>query len=223
MRELWQQRKVNYDSEARGRSIGKASGLAVAGGLRKFGLTARDLDELTPWLLCSALLFTSSIFLIHGPILPQLTVSPPVRESRIEIRLTSPAQGNLHTRITYAAQPSSSPRGGTPNPQKSNEASATLVKERELQAYLLVWQKRIETLGNEALRKGIPRGKVTVEITLAPSGRVKELVITGQSANSLLDSDIRAIIAKASPFPPLPPAWQSPPNDLRIVRTWIFS
>jgi hypothetical protein len=46
-------------------------------------------------------------------------------------------------------------------------------------------------------------------------------ILRGQQHRDLVLA-VESILQQAAPFPPLPPSWQHPPQELRIVRTWNF-
>ncbi len=185
-------------------------------------MQGRDLDELPPWLFLSLLSTGVLLILLQGP----LRLAVPVRqlsthESLVEIQL-APLPKKLDP-DSPSLSPSLAPGGKIAQQNRQSSPAANTSRQRELAAYLIQWQSQILQEAKTQLGAGkIPMGKIVVAITLQPSGQLLSIhFIEGDPASPLAQA-VRAIIVAAAPFPALPSAWQSPPQNLRIVRTWNF-
>ena len=73
------------------------------------------------------------------------------------------------------------------------------------------------TLMQHALRpKKLERGRVIVELTLAPSGALLEHRVLQSSGSDLLDRTALASLERAAPFPPAPVELSKGPYTLSI-------
>ncbi len=93
--------------------------------------------------------------------------------------------------------------------------------------YLLAFTRKVERLGNlnypdAARRKGLS-GSLLLEVTLAPSGRLRGIAVLESSGHRELDQAAIRIVRLAAPFPRIPKAVLQGKNELRIVNTWQFS
>lgn len=79
-----------------------------------------------------------------------------------------------------------------------------------------------EVAGASLAGHSIPQGRLIVAITIDPTGQLRRVeILRGQQHRDLVLA-VESILQQAAPFPPLPPSWQHPPQELRIVRTWNF-
>lgn len=197
---------------------------AVVAAIRILRLRTQDLDQLFPWVLFS--LFANLIiwiFLLFG-LAGQLPQKNPVN-SLVEISLTPRFRPPHVTPPSLPALPS--PDGLVPtHPQRVSAPVATADRQAAFNAYLKSWESRIMDLAQKKLfgnRHGpLPKGRIVVAVTIAPSGQLMAINLVQGSGNIVLAAAVETIIREATPFPPLPAQWQSPPTPLRIVRTWSF-
>lgn len=93
--------------------------------------------------------------------------------------------------------------------------------------YLLSFTRKVERIGNlnypdTARRKGLS-GSLLLEVTLAPSGKLRSISVLESSGHRLLDNAAVRIVRLAAPFPRIPKQVLQGKNELRIVNTWQFS
>ncbi len=191
---------------------------------RLFVPKADDLDQLFPWLLAATAVIGSLLLLFWAALMPaQQTIQNAQRahDSRVEITLAPlPQRHQLHPASDI---PSLAQGPGLPSSQERAETPPTTLKQRELADYLLLWQKHIVDMAKAQLtREKLPTGKIVVAVTISPSGELLGIEIVEGENNQILAEAVREILISAAPFPPLPPAWQRPPQNLRIIRTWNF-
>ena len=191
---------------------------------RLFLPRAEDLDQLFPWLLAATAVVGSLLLLFIVVLLPDRYQTQKIlraHDSRIEITLAPLPQRNQFHAATDI--PSLAHGAGLPSSEQSPATVPTAVKQRELAAYLLLWQKHILDLAKAQLtQERLPTGKIVVAVTLSASGQLLRIHILQGEQNRELVLAVREILIAAAPFPPLPAAWQSPPQNLRIIRTWNF-
>ncbi len=93
-------------------------------------------------------------------------------------------------------------------------------------AYMDEWVRKIETVGNlnypnEARRRGLS-GRLILEVTLYPDGRVDQVRIVDPSPHRLLDESAVRIVKLAAPFTSIPDGVLDGRDRLVITRTWSF-
>jgi protein TonB len=93
--------------------------------------------------------------------------------------------------------------------------------------YLHYWTKKVEQIGNlnypdKARRAGLS-GSLIMEVTERPDGSVVSIRILESSGHKVLDDAAVRIVRLAAPFAPVPPSVLQGKNELRIVRTWLFT
>jgi len=93
-------------------------------------------------------------------------------------------------------------------------------------AYLHVWEKRIEAIGNrfypeEARQKGI-YGKLRLIVTLQSDGSIHDISLLESSGHRILDQAAIRTVQLAAPFLPFPPKMKKQYDYLEIIRTWHF-
>ncbi|MEY2342933.1 TonB family protein [Acidithiobacillus sp. IBUN Pt1247-S3] len=191
---------------------------------RLFLPRAADLDQLFPWLLAATAVVGSLLLLFIAVLLPeryQTQKTLRAHDSRIEITLAPlPRLNQFHPATDI---PSLAHGAGLASSEQSPETLPTAAKQKELAAYLLLWQKHILTLAKSPLTtQKLPIGKIVVAVTISASGQLLRIQIVQGEQNRALAQAVREILIAAAPFPPLPSAWQSPPQNLRIIRTWNF-
>ncbi len=191
-----------------------------------FLLGARDFDELTPWLFLSFIVVFTLLLFLH--VQSDFLLFPPKRilahSSHIEIQLA-----DIQKPIPGVAAPWKMPElvtGGRvlASVKENKSAVPAVVRQKELAAYLVQWQNAIIKVAQAHLKKGeIPSGRIVVDIILNPRGEILRIHCASTNYNAMLVQAVQSIIVAAAPFPPLPSAWQKPPQNLRIARTWNFS
>ncbi|AEK59456.1 MULTISPECIES: energy transducer TonB [Acidithiobacillus] len=186
-----------------------------------FGLSARDLDRLFPWLLLSSLglggifLFVRDVGLLHVPRVPPIS-------SYVQIDLVSaPAEATGTPALPMPTRGPGLPVVRAPATRAPSTAQSD--PKAQLAAYLLAWERRVaEVAGASLAGHSIPQGRLIVAITIDPTGQLRRVeILRGQQHRDLVLA-VESILQQAAPFPPLPPSWQHPPQELRIVRTWNF-
>ncbi len=188
-------------------------------------LHARNLDELTPWLFLLSTMALSLLFLFHisGNFLLQHAERGIAHTSHIEIRLADVPRPTASTTIPRI-MPKMKTGGKLVTAKKGNKVvDPTMIRKKELAAYLVQWQDAILKVAQEHLAKGkIPPGRIIVYLTLNPQGEILRIRCVSTNHDLSLELAVKSIIVDAEPFPPLPSFWQNPPQNLRIARTWTF-
>ncbi|MGC9239453.1 MAG: energy transducer TonB [Acidithiobacillus sp.] len=187
-----------------------------------FGLDAGDLDQLFPWLLLSSLCLGSLFLLALGTGALTLPRVPPI-SSYVQIDLVSAAPadnaGSPALPVTAAGQGLPVQRAATARAPSATPSDP----QQQLAAYLREWERRVAQIAGGTLAgQAVPQGRLVVAITIDPAGHLRQVQILRGGEHRDLVLAVENILQQAAPFPPLPPSWQHPPQDLRIVRTWNF-
>lgn len=187
-----------------------------------------DWDSLFPWLLLS-ITINASIWLPLFLWLPGRNPSPqgPVETSLMEVHIQEipqiPAVSAATTSITLIPVRAPSLEKRAEMPSVYQHPHPHREKTLELQAWLRSWQRRImETASSHLPDASLLRGKIVVAVTVAPDGHLLRITVLQGTSHPHLVTSALSIIRAATPFPPLPQAWQTPPHPLRVVRTWNF-
>lgn len=104
----------------------------------------------------------------------------------------------------------------------SADTSESIVAE-----YLDTWKRRIEAVGADYFPElgaldGLT-GSPTVEVSIAASGALTEVVIRKSSGSAVLDQAALDILRRASPFDPFPAEIQTEYDSLRFAYKWLFA
>lgn len=94
-------------------------------------------------------------------------------------------------------------------------------------AYLHYWTEKVEKFGNlnypdDARRAGLA-GRLRLEAIVRPDGTLEKVQVLESSGHRVLDDAARRIVELAKPFAPVPPEVLGGRNELRIIRTFVFS
>ena len=94
-------------------------------------------------------------------------------------------------------------------------------------AYIRYWTLRVEQIGNlnypEKARKQRLTGSLLIEVNLHPDGSLTSIRLLKSSGKKVLDDAAVRIVRLAAPFAAVPAAVLEGRNELRIVRTWVFT
>lgn len=94
-------------------------------------------------------------------------------------------------------------------------------------AYMRQWVDKVERVGNlnypHEVRTRNLAGRLILEVTLAPDGRVYNLQVLRPSSYRALDDAAQRIVGLAAPFAPVPEAVLQGDDLLVITRTWEFT
>lgn len=108
---------------------------------------------------------------------------------------------------------------------KIKKLDANSVLKNEEAYYLNLWQRKVETLGNDYIlnidKKGL-EGSVQILVTIDSSGNLIDTKILISSGNNKIDKIALEILKKASPFEPFNSEMLKNYNVLEIVRDWNF-
>lgn len=99
-------------------------------------------------------------------------------------------------------------------------------RESRIAGYLSSWKSKIETVGikyfpERALMSGIT-GSPTLEVTVAASGKLEQVVIRRSSGSKLLDQVCLGILRRAAPYDPFPEAIRVDYDRLTFAYKWQF-
>ncbi len=193
--------------------------------MRKLFFTSADFDSITPWVLLSSAVFIGLSLLVANQtdlLLSSMENHFAEKDSRIEIHLASPATAPLPTKPAWNVHTLDKGIRASTIHTVPNKESNYALKKQELAEYLVQWQNTILKFASKQLSsKKIPIGTVVVSVVVSHSGQL--ISVHCHSNNQALVTAIHQIILAAAPFPRLPSAWQNPPQNLRIVRTWTFN
>ncbi len=94
-------------------------------------------------------------------------------------------------------------------------------------AYIRYWTLRVEKIGNlnypeKARKKGLT-GSLLIEVNLNPNGKLSSIRLLESSGKKVLDDAAIRIVRLAAPYAAVPAAVLEGRNELRIVRTWVFT
>jgi protein TonB len=100
-------------------------------------------------------------------------------------------------------------------------------KESKIAGYLNTWKTKIESIGvryfpEQRLIDGIS-GSPTLEVTIAASGQLQEVIVRRTSGSKVLDQAALNILRRAAPFDPFPEAIRVDYDKLRFAYKWQFS
>ncbi|MEJ2176246.1 MAG: energy transducer TonB [bacterium] len=100
-------------------------------------------------------------------------------------------------------------------------------RESVVAAYLDNWKRRIESVGDEYFPTlgnldGLT-GSPTLEVSIASSGMLNEVIIRKSSGSRILDKAALDILRRASPFDPFPAEISAEYDSLRFAYKWLFS
>lgn len=100
-------------------------------------------------------------------------------------------------------------------------------KESNIAGYVDRWKRKIESVGQRYLPAQIAlnglTGSPTLEVTIAMSGELAEVVIRRSSGSTALDQAALNILERAAPFEPFPEAVRSDHPELNFLYKWQFS
>ena len=113
------------------------------------------------------------------------------------------------------------PKPSTPAPaseaQEEQRAAARAFEARQNEVLSLYNSRVYQALMKNALRpKTMEKGRVVLELTLAPSGELLDHHVVVSSGSSALDKTAMTSLERAAPFPPVPPEVSKEPHTLRV-------
>jgi protein TonB len=100
-------------------------------------------------------------------------------------------------------------------------------RESTIAAYLDQWKRRIEAVGDEYFPELGPleglTGSPTLEVAIAASGQLTEVIVRKSSGSKVLDQAAINILRRASPFDPFPAEVRADYDSLRFAYKWLFN
>ena len=113
------------------------------------------------------------------------------------------------------------PKPSTPAPaseaQEEQRAAARAFEARQNEVLSLYNSRVYQALMKNALRpKTMEKGRVVLELTLAPSGELLDHHVVVSSGSPALDKTAMTSLERAAPFPPVPPEVSKEPHKLRV-------
>ena len=113
------------------------------------------------------------------------------------------------------------PKPSTPAPAseaQEDQRAATRAFEARRNEVLSLYNSRVyQALMKNALRpKTMEKGRVVLELTLAPSGELLDHHVVVSSGSPALDKTAMTSLERAAPFPPVPPEVSKEPHTLRV-------
>ena len=100
-------------------------------------------------------------------------------------------------------------------------------KESNIAGYVDRWKRKIESVGGRYLPEQTAlqglSGSPTLEVTIAASGQLSEVIIRESSGSRLLDQAALNILRRAAPFDPFPEAVRADYPELNFVYKWRFN
>ncbi|MFY9875701.1 MAG: energy transducer TonB, partial [Rhodomicrobium sp.] len=112
------------------------------------------------------------------------------------------------------------PKPSAPAPAseaQEDQRAATRAFEARRNEVLSLYNSRVyQALMKNALRpKTLEKGRVVLELTLAPSGELLDHHVVVSSGSPALDKTAMTSLERAAPFPPVPPEVSKEPHTLR--------
>lgn len=100
-------------------------------------------------------------------------------------------------------------------------------RESTIAMYLDTWKRQIEAVGDDYFPElgsldGLS-GSPTLEVSIAASGELGEVIIRRSSGSKILDQAALDILRRASPFDPFPAEIRDDFDSLRFAYKWLFS
>ncbi|MGB7917373.1 MAG: energy transducer TonB [Rhodomicrobium sp.] len=113
------------------------------------------------------------------------------------------------------------PKPSAPAPAseaQEDQRAATRAFEARRNEVLSLYNSRVyQALMKNALRpKTMQKGRVVLELTLAPSGELLDHHVVVRSGSPALDKTAMTSLERAAPFPPVPPEVSKEPHTLRV-------
>ena len=113
------------------------------------------------------------------------------------------------------------PKPSAPAPAseaQEDQRAATRAFEARRNEVLSLYNSRVyQALMKNALRpKTLEKGRVVLELTLAPSGELLDHHVVVSSGSPALDKTAMTSLERAAPFPPVPPEVSKEPHTLRV-------
>lgn len=113
------------------------------------------------------------------------------------------------------------PKPAAPAPAseaQEDQRAATRAFEARRNEVLSLYNSRLyQALMKNALRpKTMQKGRVVLELTLAPSGELLDHHVVVSSGSPALDKTAMRSLERAAPFPPIPPEVSKEPHTLRV-------
>ena len=99
-------------------------------------------------------------------------------------------------------------------------------RQSNIAGYVDRWKRKIETVGQRYLPAQIAlrglSGSPTLEVTIAASGALSEVIIRSSSGSSAIDQAALNILERAAPFEPFPEAIRADHPELNFIYKWQF-
>ncbi len=99
-------------------------------------------------------------------------------------------------------------------------------REARIATYLDNWKRRIESVGDDYFPElgGLDglSGSPTLEVSIAASGELADVIIRKSSGSRVLDQAALDILRRASPFDPFPAEIRAEYDSLRFAYKWLF-
>lgn len=150
--------------------------------------------------------------------IPKKTTTPPTIPSSNELLTNSfkIASSNNEVRREMIEK--------TERPRRKFISAST--KEYEYAAYMDVWRRKVERVGNlnypeEARRLNIS-GSLRLDVALNKDGTINEITLRKSSGEKLLDNAAIKIVELAAPYASFPKNIEDQIDILHILRTWQF-
>lgn len=100
-------------------------------------------------------------------------------------------------------------------------------EESNVAEYLDNWKRRVERVGDEYFPElgGLDglSGSPTLEVSIAASGDLADVVIRQSSGSAIVDQAALDILRRASPFDPFPAEIRDDYDSLRFAYKWLFA
>lgn len=100
-------------------------------------------------------------------------------------------------------------------------------RESNIAGYVDRWKRKIESVGQRYLPAQLAlnglSGSPTLEVTIAMSGDLSEVIIRQSSGSTVLDQAALNILERAAPFEPFPEAIRLDHPELNFIYKWQFN
>ncbi|MEQ8798364.1 MAG: TonB family protein [Salinisphaeraceae bacterium] len=140
--------------------------------------------------------------------------------------LTRSVSGAGNAATAGQLQQGGTARAGRNEPSRSPDPQVRTARADARASYLATWKQRIEARGSARFPPEARRRRdaaLTMEVWLAPDGRLRDARIRQSSGDSALDAAALQILEAAAPFEPPPAATAGQQQEgLRFAYVWRF-
>lgn len=144
-------------------------------------------------------------------------------EEVISLTSDNPALDDLAKEIASLEARIASERQAQAKAPRIKRLTSVSTKSADEAAYLNMWRKKVERIGNANYPGGNVYGDLRMLVILRYDGTLKEVRILKSSGHKVLDNAALRIVRIAAPYQGFPVEMRKNYDQLEIIRTWKFS